>query len=321
MGVYHLMGLGTSPGAITAPISYLAHRFHRWEPGDRAFFERSGEAKQRKENQKVGDIQALVLFTTPEVLDGTRLTSPYIVNQAATTKGEKFEKMPMKSTLSGLLSQILSPITHRKTVDLFWCSIDRRDIHNVYGRIIRVVAALSGVGGQGKEMWANLTGGNNVTNFALELAATLSGQVARLYYIQAQNEDAEKCVRFTTEQGYWMDLPVMPLAIGRLRDVILQIVQDKAQPAEKIYGLIKNDYWDLAHGLESAELLTELYLKPMRKQGLLLQTDDGFQIGAQWELIRPFESIWKNIKDDSPSIENLAKNENWIEHQELILEK
>jgi hypothetical protein len=53
--------------------------------------------------------------------------------------------------------------------------------------VVRVVSALAGVGGQGKEMWVNLTGGNNMINFALELAATLSGDVARLYYVQAEN--------------------------------------------------------------------------------------------------------------------------------------
>lgn len=83
--------------------------------------------------------------------------------------------------------------------------------------MIQVVAALASVGGQGKEMWINLTGGNNVINFALQLAATLSGAVSQLYYVQAENPDAEKCVRFTAENGYWVDLPIMPLTLGALK--------------------------------------------------------------------------------------------------------
>lgn len=47
MGTYHLMGLGRSPGAITGPISYLAHRYQRWNEDDRRFFACSGKAKQR----------------------------------------------------------------------------------------------------------------------------------------------------------------------------------------------------------------------------------------------------------------------------------
>ncbi|GAB4532391.1 MAG: hypothetical protein Kow0063_12910 [Anaerolineae bacterium] len=51
-------------------------------------------------------------------------------------------------------------------------------------------------------MWVNLTGGNNVINTALELVAMLSGEVVRLYCVQAENQDAGKCVRFTAENGY-----------------------------------------------------------------------------------------------------------------------
>ena len=30
MGVYHLMGFGRSPGTVTGPVTYLAHRYQRW---------------------------------------------------------------------------------------------------------------------------------------------------------------------------------------------------------------------------------------------------------------------------------------------------
>lgn len=30
MGTYHLMGLGRSPGAVIGPLTYLAHRYQRW---------------------------------------------------------------------------------------------------------------------------------------------------------------------------------------------------------------------------------------------------------------------------------------------------
>ncbi|HEY65183.1 MAG TPA: hypothetical protein G4O02_11495 [Caldilineae bacterium] len=70
MGTYHLMGLGRSAGAITGPISYLAHRYQRWNDDDQRFFAFSGEVQQREAGEKVGDVQALVLFTTREVLSG-----------------------------------------------------------------------------------------------------------------------------------------------------------------------------------------------------------------------------------------------------------
>lgn len=318
MGVYHLMGLGTSPGAVTAPLSYLAHRYHRWNESDSVFFERSGETKQRAKSEKVGDVQSLVFFTTEEVLSGKLQARNYIKNMAGQTKGTPGEPQPMKQVLSGLLAEILSKITKRKAVDVFWCEIDRRNIQDAYTKVIRVVAALSGVGGQGKEMWANLTGGNNVTNLALELAANLSGQIARLYYVQAQDEIAEKCVFHTAENGYWVELPVMPLAIGRLREIILNLVESERQTASQIYSKIQSEYWDLARGIESETDLLERYLKPMRKQGLLSQTDTGFQIGSQWKLVQPYQALWQEAQEKSVSIEQLSKQESWITHQELV---
>ena len=72
MGVYHLMGLGLSPGVVIGPITYLSHRYQRWGIDDRKFFAHSGEVRQREKGEKVGDIQALVLFTTKEVLNGEK---------------------------------------------------------------------------------------------------------------------------------------------------------------------------------------------------------------------------------------------------------
>ena len=142
MGVYHLMGLGTSPGAVTAPLSYLANRYKRWGKEDQGFFARSGEARHRAEKKKSGDVQALVFFTTSEVLEGQLSASPYIQNQPGKTLGKKMDAAPMKQALSGLLAEVLPDISERPVVDVFWCAIDRRDIHNVYERRIRVVASL-----------------------------------------------------------------------------------------------------------------------------------------------------------------------------------
>lgn len=46
MGVYHLMGLGRSLGTVIGPLTYLAHRYQRWNDDDKHFFSRSGEVVQ-----------------------------------------------------------------------------------------------------------------------------------------------------------------------------------------------------------------------------------------------------------------------------------
>ncbi len=160
----------------------------------------------RKAGKKVGDVQSLVFFTTPEVLAGhdaatnrPRYSHSYVENQPGRiAEGPDMPGKLMKEVLHNLLKKEWSRMSAgRQYGEVSWCEVDRRDVRSTYERVVQVIAALAGVGGQGKEMWVNLTGGNNVTNFALQLAATLSGEVARLYYVQAENQVAEKCVRFT----------------------------------------------------------------------------------------------------------------------------
>lgn len=282
MGVYHLMGLGRSPGTVIGPLTYLAHRYNRWNADDQRFFARSGEVRQRQAGEKVGDVQALVLFTTPEVLSGEAKAFDYVNNPPGMiTTMPKQSGGHMKSILQSLLRREWPAISGgRKKGTIFWCKVDRRDIRTTYERVIHVVAALTSVGGQGKEMWANLTGGNNVINLALELAAILSGDIARLYYVQAENEAAEKCVRYTAEDGYWVDLPVMPLALGRLRQTIIQVLNDNGPISlEDLYSYLRSEYWDLSQGLTSEETLRNEYLAPLWKQGLIAEADGGYVVG------------------------------------------
>ncbi|GBD08594.1 hypothetical protein HRbin22_00835 [Candidatus Thermoflexus japonica] len=106
MGVYHLMGLGRSPGTVIGPITYLAHRYPRWSPEDQAFFARSGEARHQAAGRKVGDIQALVLFTTREILDGTLRSFDYVDNPPGrVSTGPSQRGGPMKAVLRALLRQ------------------------------------------------------------------------------------------------------------------------------------------------------------------------------------------------------------------------
>jgi hypothetical protein len=322
MGVYHLMGLGRSPGAITGPISYLAHRYQCWNADDRRFFARSGEVGQREAGEKVGDIQALVLFTTSEVLSGETPAYEFVENPyGRIASGPEQPRGPMKEVLRRLLRREWPGISGgRPHGTIFWCEVDRRDIRTTYERVVQVVAALAGVGGKGKEMWVNLTGGNNVINFALELAATLSGDVARLYYVQAENPDAEKCVRFTAEDGYWVDLPVMPLALARLSRAVIDLLAERGPVAlADLYSLLRSEYWNLSRGLTSEEVLREDYLAPLWKQGLVAESTGGYVVGPQWALIQPYEESLLEAREMQVTLEQLSEQSNWIEIEHIPL--
>ncbi len=321
MGVYHLMGLGRSPGTVIGPLTYLAHRYNRWNADDRRFFARSGEVSQRQAGQKVGDVQALVLFTTPEVLSGETKAFDYVNNPPGkiATNPQQSGK-PMKEVLRELLHREWPAISGgRKKGTIFWCKVDRRDIRATYERVIHVVAALASVGGQGKEMWANLTGGNNVINLALELAAILSGDIARLYYVQAENEAAEKCVRYTAEEGYWVDLPVMPLALGRVSLAVLDLLSQQKLAAKDLHGklLSHETYWNLVQGVE-LKVFQEIYLTPLWKQGLIVEAEGGYIVGPQWDLIRPYQELLQKARNAGLTIEKLAEeNKDWLEKEEV----
>lgn len=327
MGVYHLMGLGRSPGTVTGPLSYLAHRYQRWDESDVLFFSRSGEWKQRGQGEKVGDVQGIVLFTTPEVIHGkdqsgkTFQSFSYIKNQMGKLIGENCPPVEMQKALGDLLPGVWKPIAGgKKKAPIFWCEIDRRDILNVYRRVVLITEALRNVGGLGKEMWANLTGGNNVTNSALELAAYLSGDISRLYYVQAQDPQAEKCAFYTAEQGYWVDLPLMPLAMGRLRDTIIALILEKPPMfLADIFSRLKSEYYDLSRGLVNETVLLDGHLMPMQRQGLIQDTGSGYVIGSQWDLIQPYLQILEEARRSNLRIEQLADRESWISQQEIDL--
>ncbi|KKD37837.1 MAG: DUF6293 family protein [Limnoraphis robusta] len=331
MGVYHLMGLGLSPGAVTGPISYMAELYNNWEDEGQYFFSRSGEEEQREQGDKVGDIQAIVLFATPEVIEGIKkdfYAEKYVKNHPGrenTTKQEKNE--PMKKVLESLLKEEWSKISGgRRSGNIFWCEVDRRDFRTTFNRVAQVVASLAkGTGEQGKEIWMNLTGGNNVINFALELAANLSGEVARLYYVQAANENAEKCVRYTNKDSYWVDLPPMPLTMSDLTRAVLDILsQQEFLQSEDIYKQLSshNDYWYLCQNISSQDF-KDKYLKSLWKQGLISVKNEICKVGSQWELIQEYEKVMKDVLEKADrerlTIEKLENQDKWLTVQKIKL--
>jgi hypothetical protein len=330
MGVYHLMGLGLSPGAITGPISYLAELYNNWEDEGRYFFSGSGEEEQRKKGEKVGDIQAIVLFATKEVIDGQDkkfYADKYVKNRLGQIDTKEEKSKPMREVLEFLLQEEWLKISGgRNNGYVFWCEVDRRNFEETFKRIAQVVASLAkGTGQQGKEIWMNLTGGNNVINFALELAANLSGEIGRLYYVQAANENAEKCVRYTNKESYWVELPAIPLAMSDLTRAVLDILSKQEYlGSHEIHSRLcsDNDYCYLCQNI-SAQDFKEKYLKSLWKQGLISVVNEKCSVGSQWKLIQQYEQIMKEVLDKADrerlTIEKLVEQEDWITRQEITL--
>jgi len=360
MGVYHLMGLGLSPGAITGPISYLTDKYNNWEDEGQNFFSRSGEEEHRKDGYPVGDVQAIVLFATREIIEGTNrdfYAEKYVKNRPNIIETNNPQKrQPMKEVLESLLKEELTKLFEARTkiieslsikdgakkkkdpgardkFTIFWCEVDRRGSEEnlkeqTFKRVAQVVASLAkGSGQQGKEIWMNLTGGNNVINFALQLTASLSGgEVGRLYYVQAANENAEKCVRYTNKESYWVELPVMPLCMSDLNHAILDFVtQEESIKDQELYERLQNQHWHLCQSFKSPQEFKDKSLRSMKKIGFIsVEKDTGIcRVGSQWKLIQQYEQIMNEVLDQADrerlTIEQLAKQEDWITMQEIQL--
>ena len=332
MGVYHLMGLGLSAGAVVGPVSYLSHRFTRWNEGDRACFARSGERAQRQQGDHVGAVQALVLFTTAEVIEGTRGVHAweFVDNPPGTPSGARGRGGPMRDLLRARLPAAWRGAAGaHATGDVYWCEVDRADLVATYARVVRVVAALAGAGGQGKELWANLTGGNNVTNLALQLAASLSGEVSRLYYVHV-DDGTRACLRFPCEEPYWVELPALPLAPTAVGADVIRILQDfGALPAAEIWALLAGGgaHWAALEGLDAASFV-RTHLTPLWKAGLIEDVSPDshpsderkvYGVGPRWPAAEPYLRELTAARQDGRTLEALAANMPWLTRETLEL--
>jgi len=339
MGVFHLMGLGRSVGAVTGPLSYLRHQYFH----NQAFFSRSGEMKQREEGKKVGDIQSIIFFTTQEVLEGILpddrpfLAYPYYDNKEGTLPAhpQEVKAGTMKDTLKQILSKILKPMVaanvaenvSKKSLislqrDIYWVEIDRRNLQVTFERVALIIQALQ-TGKEGKEIWGNLTGGNNVTNFALQLAANLTGEVARLYYIQAQDQVAERCIRYTAHEGYWVEIPVMPLGLEPVSYAILQTLAQLQEPApsDDLYGLLQQDpiHSPLVFSIPK-EQFEHTFLRHLWKQGLLAESSKRtYVLGPQWDVLEPYATLLQTIQKSQTSMKELSHQKAWLTKDILSL--
>ncbi len=257
MGVYHIMGVGLSPGVVLGPVSYIAMRQARWKKDvpnnieDKKFFERSGEiahreGKGKKEEETVGDIQAIVLITSKEVIYDREKVHEYIDNQASTSQGRTVSnKVILREVIKEKLKAIAKPACKgREELPVYWITVDRYDLEDCVRKVSRILTLLSEMkGGQGKEIWINLTGGNNLINLSLQITSSLLGKVGRYYYISAKNDFEEKCILYTKEQDYWIDIPSFNTTINLLTTEIMSIITEaKTIKAHEIHSrLLSNE--------------------------------------------------------------------------------
>ena len=246
MGIIHFMGLGRSPGAITAPVAYINTRLNRNNATDLRFFVGSGG---RQHQDRPGMIEAVVFFTTPEILIGKFQAHDYIINQIGFESGKLVQdKPPMKSLLPKLLQKEWLPFDQSLGRDLYWVEISHTDFSLTFERIIQTYLAFSAPGKQGKEIWINLTGGLNIINLALLSAGCLSALGSRFYYVNNLGQTNGPIPREirpvinpklfgTREDTFWVEVPFPKMTFDFNYYAVLELLAE--QPAGT--GMVVND--------------------------------------------------------------------------------
>lgn len=340
MGVYHFAGLGKSIGAITSAFSYLSAR--KLLPGaeNDPLFVLSGEAKEAHKTR--GSVESLVLFTTEEIIADRERCEPYLDNKAGSSKGRDCSSMRFHQTLKNILKEELRPLArhqgnndvenlqagYTKPLELYWCEYSRTDPVQTFERVAQVMYAGKPPGKVGKEIWVNLTGGSNIINGALQLAASLTGTPAQLYYLLSDNP---RCIRHTVplndlrtdRDHFWVNLPMVYLDFNNTQKLILQLLA--AMGTLSIYEL--QDYVQ-AEGLvtDDEKQFIHNYLRPLINQKLIVhgqgkQQQTVYSIGIGWQQARRYlDALPNDSQTAAKSLTELAKNTSWFIHETLTLE-
>lgn len=326
MGVYHVSGLGISPGAVTSVLHYIADRLSRRQSNDEAFFGQSGEWRHRQEAagqsaRPAGYLQGLVLLTTPEIFSGKL---PVRIQQGGVEKEYKVldvVKSELRKHHRHLTGGVDSP------VEFCIVQVPFRDFDRAFDRSLDVLHSLHTPGKTGKEVWLNLTAGDNTLMLALNLAAALTGSVARLYCINVA-KDKERELRHpvkashigTENDRFWIDLPVLAVQDHELRTLVLRTLEAESQPLDdkKLCGLVRQQWLRANQPLPEIEQFRRQYLHPMQSQQLIQRVDEHVvQIGPAWERIRRFY-LKASGEPTATSIRDLAsKHPDWAHWEEI----
>jgi len=124
-------------------------------------------------------IENVVLFTSPEVADGTEQAFEAEHNEYMSLNVR--QKWPKGKTNA---VEIVTEFFEREIGqgDIYCCEVNVNDFSACFEAVVKATLKFHRPGEVGKHIWANITGGTNPLNAALFQTAYLSGFIARLYY-------------------------------------------------------------------------------------------------------------------------------------------
>ncbi|MBC7092137.1 MAG: hypothetical protein H5T50_09580, partial [Nitrososphaeria archaeon] len=236
MGVWHLSGLGKSPGAVTVPLTYVYIMLKAASLGDRVakeFFLTSGEYGQEFK----GAPEGLILFTSKEIIDGSikgnarddwfRSCGDSVIVRKAIAKY-------LFRLLNYLRDSSFTPFYGGDWIkDIYLVEVRHDNFDDCYFKIGVTVRAF-----RDKELWANMIGGTNQINYALLISGSLFAAIQRYYYIfQSQTELLHPDIKISDLENLsvvvkrlfdmWHELPIFQFDIGPLISRLCRLFEER----------------------------------------------------------------------------------------------
>lgn len=238
MGIYHFATVGRWPGAVTAGLAYLKHEYLKdLDERKQAADEEDHQREQHDDDcQMCRDvIEYLVLFTTSEVQSGALRPSEIHFNDYCKPNYRKTLKAPkVTDVIIDFVEAELIDLPSDKDGHLCGCKAiycyelgDLSDYDSCFETFAKAVLHFSPLGGVGKNIQANLTGGTNVMNAAIHQTASLSGLISRLYYTFMAEQDQQKFLQPTSDDPLrfrFVDVPMIKTAIDPVYDELLNVL-------------------------------------------------------------------------------------------------
>lgn len=309
MGVWHISGLGMSPGAFTVPMTciYLLLKAAReGMPAGHEFFETSGERSQ-KEGTLRGFPEGFVIFTSEEVLENKTTRQSNTKDRWYRNNGKDVPKVTCKFVMD-LHKEFFRDYD---IPEIYYLAMDHKDFKKALPVVYTTVNALGTRGG--KELWANMVGGTNQINASILTAGSLSGAISRYYYyfeqdINLLHPDLEKPGGNLSKGqidlilSKWFQLPIYDLGWGDISKKINELMEqyNNLVPLAVLKEELKRT------GMESQ------YLAKLTGSRLIVIKDDLVTPGADLNHLKSL------LPANSETPENLSKWKKWAAREGIL---
>ncbi|MEK8017094.1 MAG: hypothetical protein VSS75_009515 [Candidatus Parabeggiatoa sp.] len=240
MGVFHFMGVGRAVGAVTCAVDYIEKALDRVEdqtatPEIIQLFSSSGGITHKEEN--IGKIEAIVLFTSEEVIK--RQLSAFHYQGCEKPSNVRTE---IVQNLRNVWKR--GPKVGKK---VFWCEVNIDNYQDCFDKMIQVAYRFSQPGKQGKEIWCNLTGGSNAIQLAL-LSMTRLTAVSTKHYLISQRKEYQKEIKVPAhikvnpnKDEYFNTLPFLKFAIdtSSFYNILTELDSSGQMTTAELWGRLK----------------------------------------------------------------------------------